>query len=128
MVRKSLYPTHVERSEALMREAIELTHRGVTVDVDTVDEDLHRWLKFYFENGGPPGKLTVSSDAGIPSPGTLFGQIRNCVREYKFSFDQLLPLVTANPATVLRLQNKGRIAPGADADLLIVDANTLEIP
>src|SRR5215210_5596444 len=46
-----LYPTHVERSRALMEEAIELTRRGVVVDVDTVEEDLAKWLGFYLERG-----------------------------------------------------------------------------
>src|SRR3954468_17228269 len=31
----SLYPTHVDRSDELMLEAIELSQRGVTVDIDT---------------------------------------------------------------------------------------------
>lgn len=56
-----LYPTHVERNEALMEEAIELTKRGVTVDVDTVEEDLPRWVRFYLDKGGDLSRLTVSS-------------------------------------------------------------------
>lgn len=63
-----LYPTHMERSKALMSEAIELARRGSFVDVDTVEEDLHVWLRFYLEHGGPPGRLTASSDASISSP------------------------------------------------------------
>src|SRR5215210_1098936 len=47
-----LYPTHVERSAALMEEALELTRRGVTIDVDTVEEDLAKWLKFYLDGSG----------------------------------------------------------------------------
>ncbi len=45
----SLYPTHMDRSEELMLEAIELSHRGVTVDLDTVDGELPRWMSFYLE-------------------------------------------------------------------------------
>ncbi len=37
---ESIYPTHVERSEELMREAVALTKRGCFVDVDAVEEDL----------------------------------------------------------------------------------------
>ncbi len=36
----SLYPTHVERNVELMSEAVDLSKRGVTVDVDTVEGDL----------------------------------------------------------------------------------------
>src|SRR3954466_3899407 len=64
----SLYPTHMDRSEELMLEAIELSHGGVTVDLDTVGRELPRWMSFYLEHGGDPSHLTVSSDAAINSP------------------------------------------------------------
>ena len=40
---------------------------------------------------------------------------------------RLLPLATANPARLLRLPRKGRLAPGADADLLLLHPATLEV-
>lgn len=40
---ETLYPTHIERNEKLMDEAIELTRRGCFVDVDTANEDLQKW-------------------------------------------------------------------------------------
>src|SRR5438128_2886188 len=69
------YPTHVERSEALMSEAVELSRRGAFVDVDTVEEDLPKWLRFYLDNGGDEAKLTASSDASITGPHHLFSQV-----------------------------------------------------
>jgi beta-aspartyl-dipeptidase (metallo-type) len=39
----------------------------------------------------------------------------------------VLPLATRNPATVLQLGAKGRLEPGADADVLILRRETLEI-
>src|SRR5439155_20801419 len=54
---ESLYPSHVERSPALMKEAIELARRGATVDVDTVERDLPKWVRRYREGGGPPHRL-----------------------------------------------------------------------
>ena len=59
---ESLYPTHVERNEALVREAIDLTRRGVTVDMDVMEEDLAIWAPFYLKNGGDPSRLTISSE------------------------------------------------------------------
>jgi beta-aspartyl-dipeptidase (metallo-type) len=56
-----LYPTHVERNESLMREAIALTKLSAFVDVDTAEEDLPRWLRFYLDEGGDPNRLTVSA-------------------------------------------------------------------
>src|SRR5687767_11937294 len=101
---ESLYPTHVERSEKLMDEAIELTRRGCFVDIDTVNEDLQKWLTYYFEHDGDPAQLTLSSDASISSPANILSQIRECVRNSDFELAQLLPLVTENTAQVLETE------------------------
>ena len=122
-----IYPTHVERSEELMREAIELAARGSYVDIDTVEQDLPRWLRFYIDNGGNPARLTVSSDASINSPRSLLGQIRACVLEHDFSIEQMLALVTANTAAVLKLDRKGQLEVGRDADVLVLRKGSLEI-
>jgi beta-aspartyl-dipeptidase (metallo-type) len=122
-----LYPTHVERSEELMREAIDLARRGSFVDVDTVEEDLARWLRFYLEGGGDAARLTASSDASINSPRTLLEQVRACVLEHGFAPEQVLPLVTSNPARVLKLDDRGRLAAGKAADVLVLRKGSLEI-
>lgn len=122
-----IYPTHIERSEVLMQEAIALAHRGSFVDIDTVEEDLPQWLQFYINNDGDLGRLTVSSDASISSPRTLFEQIRTCIRDYHLPLVQVLPLVTANTAAVLKLPRKGRLAPGNDADVLVLRQRSLDI-
>jgi beta-aspartyl-dipeptidase (metallo-type) len=122
-----LYPTHVERNEALMQEAVDLSRRGVTVDVDTVERDLRKWVGFYLQQGGDPARLTVSSDAAIKSPATLFEQIRECVLEGGFCLEVLLPMVTSNTARVLKLAGKGRLAQGYDADVLVLRRPSLDI-
>jgi beta-aspartyl-dipeptidase (metallo-type) len=122
-----LYPTHVERSEALMREAIALTKLGAFVDVDTAEEDLPRWLRFYLEEGGDPNRLTVSSDASLSSPHTLYEQLCACICEYRLPPAQVLALVTTNTAKVLKLDTKGELAPGKDADVLVLRRESLEI-
>jgi beta-aspartyl-dipeptidase (metallo-type) len=35
--------------------------------------------------------------------------------------ERVLPAFTSNPARLLRLPHKGRLAPGADADLVVLD-------
>jgi beta-aspartyl-dipeptidase (metallo-type) len=122
-----LYPTHITRSEELMKEAIELAKRGSFVDIDTVDEDLAKWFKYYLENGGLPEQLTISTDASIKTPSNLLGQIRACVVEHKISFEKILPCVTANPAKALKLENKGKLAEGKAADVLICRRESLEL-
>jgi hypothetical protein len=42
--------------------------------MDTVDEDLPRWLRFYLDNGGDPKQITVSTDASITSPRTCMSK------------------------------------------------------
>lgn len=122
-----LYLTHVERNEPLMNEAIEIARQGVFVDIDVVEEDLAQWLRFYFEREGDPAHLTVSSDASFSSPRTVHGQLRGCVLEHGFALEQVLPLVTVNTARVLRLETKGTLEPGKDADLVVMRKDTLEI-
>jgi beta-aspartyl-dipeptidase (metallo-type) len=122
-----LYATHIERSEALMEEAIEMAARGVFVDIDTVEEDLPRWLRFYLERGGPVDQLTVSSDASISSPRNVYEQVRACAREHGFPLEQVLKLVTSNTARALKLENKGRLEAGKDADVLVLKKSSLEI-
>jgi beta-aspartyl-dipeptidase (metallo-type) len=117
-----LYPTHVERSEALMRDAITLTKRGCHVDVDVQEEDLAHWLAFYVDHAGDLTRLTVSSDASKKGPQTLFEQIRNCARGRRLPLPQLLALVTSNTADVLKLKQKGRLEVGAHGDILVLDA------
>lgn len=122
-----LYPTHITRSEELMLEAIELANRGSFVDIDTVEEDLPKWLKFYKDHGGDMSKLTVSSDSSITSPQTFFEQIRSCVVEHKFPLEEILPLVTANTAKALKLDSKAAIEAGKAADCLVLKKNSFEL-
>ena len=123
----SLYPTHVERNEALMQEAVDLSQKGVTVDVDTVEEDLSHWVTFYLAQGGDASHLTASSDAALNSPATLFQQIRKCVLEYRVPLELALPFVTSNTARILKLSQKGIFQVGSDADVLVVRKHGLEI-
>jgi beta-aspartyl-dipeptidase (metallo-type) len=116
-----LYPTHVERSAPLMRAAIALTKLGCHVDIDVQEEDLARWLGFYVDHHGDLAKLTVSSDASVKGPDTLFQQIRNCARGRRLSLARLLALVTRNPADVLKLEKKGRLEVGAHGDIVVLD-------
>jgi beta-aspartyl-dipeptidase (metallo-type) len=122
-----LYPTHITRSEKLMKEAIALTKRGCFVDMDTVDEDLPKQIKFYLDNGGLPEKLTVSTDASITSPQNLLEQIRACIIEHKFPCEQILQFVTANTAKVLKLEDKGRLEAGMASDIIVLHKENLEI-
>jgi beta-aspartyl-dipeptidase (metallo-type) len=122
-----LYATHIERNEALMKEAIALSHRGLNVDIDIVNEDLSEKLRFFIDNGGNTDCLSISSDAAISSPRTLYEQIRSAVKNHHFELEQVLRLATENPARIMKLDRQGRLDHGKRADLLVLDEDSLEI-
>jgi len=124
---KCVYPTHVQRNEKLMGEAVELSKRGCTIDVDTIEEDLHKWLRFHLDHGGDPACLTASSDASISSPRVLSEQVRSCVTEHGFPLEQALSLVTRNTARTLKLEKKGTLEKGKWGDILLMEKGSLEI-
>jgi beta-aspartyl-dipeptidase (metallo-type) len=99
------------------------------VDLDTVEADLVQWLRYYHTHDGPLSQLTVSSDAHTlgGSPGKLYQQFVASVRAGVLPLPDVLPLFTCNPARVLHLHHKGRVEVGMDADLLMLDAQTLAI-
>ncbi len=125
----SVYVTHINRTEALMDDAIALARRGCFVDIDTVDERIGPWLQYYREHGGPFERLTVSSDAHTPGahPGRLREELVAAVREDGLALGEVLPLFTAHPAAALKLHRKGRLEQGMDADVLILRERTLEV-
>ena len=121
------YITHVERSEALMREGIRMAEQGSTCDLDTVEGELHRWVSYWLDKGGDPCRLTISSDASISSPMKFSQEVRGLVRDHGMPLEQVLPLVTSNTADVLKLEIKGRLAPGKAADVVVMTRDELEI-
>ena len=137
-------PTHVNRRKALFEEAVELAHRGCSIDITAfpVEEGedawsaADAWLR-YRDSGAPPERVTISSDAGgclpcfdadgqvcsmdVGESGALLATL-NALLARGATLAQALPAFTRNPATLLRLAGKGRIAPGFDADLVALDA------
>ena len=122
-----LYLTHIERSEALMREAIDLARLGVAVDIDVVEEDLPRWVQFYRRHGGDPAQLTVSTDASQSSPRSLHEQLVSCVVEHRMPLEDLIAFMTSNTARILKLSEKGTLETGKLGDILVMRRDSLEI-
>ena len=120
----SLHPTHVNRNDELFREAIELTRRGVAVDLDVVERNLTHWLRMY---DGDRSMLTISTDAPIGPVASLLEQVLSAVREEVWPLEDAFALATRNPARVLKLEDAGTIAEGKRADLLVLDAKSLKL-
>jgi G6PDH family F420-dependent oxidoreductase len=122
-----LYPTHVERNQRLLDEAIALARQGGTVDLDTVEGDLHRWWRHWIDAGAPIPQLTISSDCDSGSTDRHIQQLLALVTEHGEPLERVLPLVTTNVARVLKLEHKGRIRRGADADIVVLERGSLRI-
>ena len=122
-----LYPTHVERTEQLMDEALEFATARAYVDIDCVNGDAHRWIKYYLAHGGPAEQLTLSSDSGMSAPRGLTEAVSDAVLCHGIPLEVILPMVTSNTADALRLEKKGRIASGLDADLVVLEGGTLAV-
>jgi len=138
-------PTHVNRRKALFEEALELARRGCTVDVTAfpVEEDEDAWsaedaIERYLAAGAPLGNLTVSTDGGgclpvfdeegrvrhmdVGSPGALAPCLAALLKR-GHALETVLPFFTSNEARLLRLDGKGRVAVGGDADLVVLEVS-----
>jgi beta-aspartyl-dipeptidase (metallo-type) len=124
-----IYPTHITRTPELMDDAIALAKRGCFVDTDTVEGNLADCLEQYRERGGPLDKLTVSSDAHTPggSPEKHFSQFVDCVRERRLPMEMVLRCFTQTPSEALKLPAKGRLEAGKEADVLLLQKDSLDI-
>ncbi|WP_085524461.1 beta-aspartyl-peptidase [Tuberibacillus sp. Marseille-P3662] len=137
-----LYATHVTRSRALFDDAINLANKGGYVDI-TASHNTGEWITYYKENGGDMRHLTLSSDGngslpkfdeegnltgfGVASTQTLYQQVVSAVKDHGMPLEEVLPLVTTNTSTVLKLTNKGSVQESNDADVLILDKDSLTI-
>ncbi|WP_418696303.1 beta-aspartyl-peptidase [Bacteroides sp.] len=135
-----LSPTHLIRTEDLFMQAIEFGRMGGMIDFSTggtkFDQPHHCVMKA-LEAGVPLEQITFSSDGhgGVrrvnpksgevtyrPAPLDLnLKEVRLLVQETGLPLEQALMLITANPARNLKLQCKGRIDAGLDADLCFLD-------
>lgn len=120
-----LYAAHIHRTPELLEEAIELSKRGVYMDMDTA-QDVGETVRRYLDAGGDPERLTLSSDADGNAPWRLHEQLGATLRE-GVPLERLLPLVTSNTAKVLKLESKGKLEPGKDADVLVLRPKSLEV-
>ena len=138
-------PTHVNRRKALFEEAMALAQQGCTIDVTAfpVAKGEDAWSAAdavirYHEKGGPPGRITVSSDGGgcFPSfdeegrvvaldvgrPSSMAETLKELLARGE-PLERVLPAFTSNPARLLMLLRKGHLATGTDADLVVLGSD-----
>lgn len=135
-------PTHLNRNRRLFEEAMRFGLKGGFADLTAGETDqtghtLPEAAKLLLSGGVKPEQITFSSDAGGSNPQSpdgrghaisLFNDVVSCVREKSIPLETVLTMVTRNPAERLKLYpNKGALAQGCDADILMLKKDDLSI-
>ena len=147
---RQFLPTHINRNDYIFEDAKIYGKKGY-LDITTSsypyypDEEIKpaTALRLLLEAGIPIEHITFTSDAcgslpgfdpvtgeltkvetGLPSANLR--EVRDAVLVEGLPLETALRVLTSNPATILKLKQKGRIAIGLDADVLLLNEN-LEI-
>ena len=70
---------------------------------------------------GEKGKSFAKAPAGVPGVETALPLMLNAVNEGRIDLMKVVKLMCENPARIFSIKNKGKIAEGFDADLVVVD-------
>jgi beta-aspartyl-dipeptidase (metallo-type) len=138
-------PTHVNRNQELLNEAIRFTVQGGYVDLtagsDPTSEDGHisiaKALQLCLEGNTPLDHITISSDSNgsmpvfdksgrligltIATQKSLWDNFQFLLKQKMLSLEESIKLFSTTPAAFYKLEQKGKIKPGMDADLLLLD-------
>ena len=145
---KTFHPTHINRTEELFNAGITYAKKGGNIDftTSTIPQFLEEGevkcstgLKRALEAGVPVERVTFTSDgqASLPafsasgefeglqigSVASLYKEVRDAIVEDGVQISDAIKVITKNPASLLRLNQKGEIAVEKDADLVVVDAD-----
>ena len=146
------YPTHINRSRGLLEQGIEFVRAGGAIDFTASTNDhllsqgevrASEALAYALELGADEQRLTISSDAQGSLPhfdekGRLDGldigsltsvheEWTRATRNHQVAIPTALAAVTRNPARICGLSHKGEISVGKDADLCLLQPDTLAI-
>lgn len=149
---KQFYPTHMNRNRRVFEAGLEFAGKGGVIDftTSTTDFDLKHGevaaaaaLAEALAFGIKPMQLTLSSDGNASLPiyndeGELLGlqvgrvqslyqAAREAVQKHQVPIAEAICSITAAPAAVLGLKQKGRLAAQLDADLVLLRRDDLAI-
>ena len=149
---KQFYPTHMNRNRRVFEAGLEFATKGGVIDftTSTTDFDLKHGevaaaaaLAEALAFGINAMQLTLSSDgnASLPiyndegellglqvgSVQSLYQSAREAVVKHNVALSDAICSITAAPAAVLGLKQKGRLAPQLDADLVLLRRDDLAI-
>ncbi len=136
-------PTHLNRTRELMEHAVEFAKMGGNIDITASGKDLHfhptsvEAVRMALAAGVAVDRITISSDSNGSMPifdvkGRVVklgvGDIQCLFEDWQalmasgVPIEDSLKIVASNPAKRVGLfDRKGSLAPGKDADLLILD-------
>jgi beta-aspartyl-dipeptidase (metallo-type) len=145
-------PTHINRNPSLFEEGIAFALSGGFVDLTTStvpaflaegEVKSSAGLRRMLDAGVDPGHVTFTSDGQGSLPAfdaqgrlqrlevgrvtSLFAEVRDAVTVEGVPLETALQVITSSPARILKLRGKGLLAPGADADIVLLDPATLAI-
>ncbi|MCA0992187.1 beta-aspartyl-peptidase [Pseudalkalibacillus hwajinpoensis] len=145
---KTFHPTHINRTEELFEAGVAYGKKGGNIDftTSTIPQFLEEGevkcstgLKRALEAGVPVERITFTSDgqASLPafnasgefeglqigSVASLYKEVRDAIVEDGVPISDAIKVITKNPASLLKLSQKGEIAVEKDADLVIVDSD-----
>jgi len=136
-------PTHVTRTEPLLKQSIQFARMGGNIDFTVRGKDLSfplattKALQLATDGGVTFEQITLSSDSNGSMPvfddkgkmirlavgdiRNLYGEVKELVAE-NFALEDILKMVTSNPAKRAGIfRTKGSLEEGKDADLLILN-------
>ncbi len=138
----NMLPTHINRSTTLMKDGIDYAKNlGGYIDLTTSSDPeflepdevkASTGLKMALDAGVAAEQITFSSDGtfiglGMGKVTSLYREMRDAVLKDGITLRNALKPVTQNPAHLLKLEQKGKIMEGADADLVLSEEQSLEI-
>ncbi|PFH88565.1 beta-aspartyl-peptidase [Bacillus sp. AFS088145] len=149
---RQFHPTHINRNEELFKAGIDYALKGGFVDftTSTIPQFLEegevkcsKGLRVMLEEGVQIENITFSSDGQASLPffdtngdylglqigkiSSLYQEVRDGVIDEGIPLEVALQVITSNPAQVLKLPHKGNLKPGNDADIVMLNQDTLEI-
>jgi beta-aspartyl-dipeptidase (metallo-type) len=145
-------PTHINRNPALLAEGTRYARAGGFVDFTTSSAEAvdpqgeipaAQALRRMLADGVDPGHITFTSDGQGSIPlfdeagrlrslevgkvASLHAAFREAVLGEGVPMARALQVITSNPAERFGLRRKGHLAPGQDADLVLLDPVDLRI-
>ena len=145
-------PTHLNRNEDLFKSAIEFGKMGGYIDLTTVVPvegkssgtiKSSKAVKRLTENGVSIERITISTDGNgsmpkfnkkkeitgmaVASVSSLYKEFIDIIKKEKMSVQDAVRISSTNIAKHLKLEQKGEIKEGKDADIIVLDKNSLQI-